>query len=704
MAEKESKGKFNIEDKLVQETNEKMLIKPIYTSEDWPQPKGPEISGEFPYKRGHLATMYSSKPWTVRQYAGFSTVEESNEFYRANLAAGQQGLSVAFDLATHRGYDSDHERVVGDVGMAGVAIDSIEDTKILFDGIPLDKISVSMTMNGAVLPIMGMYIAAALEQGAEMKDLTGTIQNDILKEFMVRNTYIYPPEMSMKIIADIFEFQSKNMPRFNSISISGYHMQEAGADSKLELAFTIADGLEYIRTAQKAGLDVDDVAPRFSFFFGIGMNFYMEIAKLRAARILWATLVKDKFGAKNPKSTTLRTHCQTSGWSLTEKDPYNNIVRTTIEAMSAIFGGTQSLHTNSFDEAIALPTQFSSRVARNTQLILQEETGIPHVVDPWGGSYMMETLTNELVEEARAIIDEVEELGGMTKAIITGMPKMRIEESAARRQARLDSGAEVQVGVNKYQLAGEEQNFEVRKIDNKEVREKQLQRLAQIRSQRNETAVQEVLARISKAAETGNENLLALAVEAARLRATVGEISAAIEAVAGRHVASDSIVRGAYSKESIENTNDQGRLEYEEALSNVKKFSEKEGRNPRILVAKMGQDGHDRGAKVIASGFADLGFDVDVGTLFSTPEEVARQAIDNDVHVVGASSLAAGHKTLIPALKEELVKQGGGHIILVAGGVIPAEDYDHLKANGAALIFGPGTKITDASNQITDLI
>jgi len=704
MAEKESKGKFNIEDKLVQETNEKMLIKPIYTSEDWPQPKGPEISGEFPYKRGHLATMYSSKPWTVRQYAGFSTVEESNEFYRANLAAGQQGLSVAFDLATHRGYDSDHERVVGDVGMAGVAIDSIEDTKILFDGIPLDKISVSMTMNGAVLPIMGMYIAAALEQGADMKDLTGTIQNDILKEFMVRNTYIYPPEMSMKIIADIFEFQSKNMPRFNSISISGYHMQEAGADSKLELAFTIADGLEYIRTAQKAGLDVDDVAPRFSFFFGIGMNFYMEIAKLRAARILWATLVKDKFGAKNPKSTTLRTHCQTSGWSLTEKDPYNNIVRTTIEAMSAIFGGTQSLHTNSFDEAIALPTQFSSRVARNTQLILQEETGIPHVVDPWGGSYMMETLTNELVEEARAIIDEVEELGGMTKAIITGMPKMRIEESAARRQARLDSGAEVQVGVNKYQLEGEEQNFEVRKIDNKEVREKQLQRLAQIRSQRNETAVQEVLARISKAAETGNENLLALAVEAARLRATVGEISAAIEAVAGRHVASDSIVRGAYSKESIENTNDQGRLEYEEALSNVKKFSEKEGRNPRILVAKMGQDGHDRGAKVIASGFADLGFDVDVGTLFSTPEEVARQAIDNDVHVVGASSLAAGHKTLIPALKEELVKQGGGHIILVAGGVIPAEDYDHLKANGAALIFGPGTKITDASNQITDLI
>lgn len=508
----------------------------------------------------------------------------------------------------------------------------------------------------------------------------------------------------MKIIADIFEFQTKNMPRYNSISISGYHMQEAGADSKLELAFTIADGLEYIRTAQKAGLHVDDVAPRFSFFFGIGMNFYTEIAKLRAARVLWATLVKEKFGATNPKSMMLRTHCQTSGWSLTEKDPYNNIIRTTIEAMSAIFGGTQSLHTNSFDEAMALPTQFSSRIARNTQLILQEETGIPQVVDPWGGSYMMETLTNELVEEARAVIEEIEDLGGMTAAIITGMPKMRIEESAARRQAKLDSGAEVQVGVNKYKLEEQEQNFDVLKIDNKEVRQKQLDRLKSIRASRNEAEVQAVLDRITKAAETGSENLLELAVEAATKRATVGEISLAIEKVAGRHVANDSIVRGAYSKESMENTNEQGKREYEEALNNVKMFAEAEGRNPRILVAKMGQDGHDRGAKVIASGFADIGFDVDVGTLFSTPEEVARQAVDNDVHVVGASSLAAGHKTLVPALKEQLIKQGGEHIILVAGGVIPFEDYDFLKAQGAQLIFGPGTKITDASNQIIELI
>lgn len=568
--------------------------------------------------------MYASRPWTVRQYAGFSTVEASNEFYKANLAAGQQGLSVAFDLATHRGYDSDHERVEGDVGMAGVAIDSVEDMKILFDSIPLDKTSVSMTMNGAVLPIMAMYITAAQEQGVALKDLTGTIQNDILKEFMVRNTYIYPPEQSMQIIADIFEYQSKNLPRFNSISISGYHMQEAGADSKLELALTIADGLEYIRTAQKAGLHVDDVAPRFSFFFGIGMNFYMEIAKLRAARLLWATLVKEKFDAKAPKSLTLRTHCQTSGWSLTQADPYNNIIRTTIEAMSAVFGGTQSLHTNSFDEAIALPTPFSSRIARNTQLIIQEETGIPHVVDPWAGSYMMETLTQELVDEARAIIDEVEELGGMTAAIISGMPKMRIEESAARRQAKLDSGAEVQVGVNKYRMEKEEQNFEVLKIDNREVRAKQIKRLQEIKASRDTKAVNTALNNITEAARTGNGNLLALAVEAAKARATVGEISYAIEKVSGRHVAADSIVRGAYSKESLENTNENGKNEYEEALNNVKEFSKTEGRNPRILVAKMGQDGHDRGAKVIASGFADLGFDVDVGTLFSTPAEVAR--------------------------------------------------------------------------------
>ena len=568
--------------------------------------------------------MYTVRPWTVRQYAGFSTVEESNSFYRANLAAGQQGLSVAFDLATHRGYDSDHDRVVGDVGMAGVAIDSVEDMKILFDGIPLNKISVSMTMNGAVLPILAMYVQAALEQGADMKDLTGTIQNDILKEFMVRNTYIYPPEMSMKIIADIFEYQSKNLPRFNSISISGYHMQEAGADSKLELAFTIADGLEYIRTAQKAGLHVDDVAPRFSFFFGIGMNFYMEIAKLRAARLLWAELVKEKFGAKSEKSLTLRTHCQTSGWSLTAQDPYNNIIRTTIEAMAAVFGATQSLHTNSFDEAIALPTNFSSRIARNTQLIIQEETGIPHVVDPWGGSYMMETLTHELAEEARKIIDEIEEMGGMTQAIISGMPKMRIEESAARRQAKLDSGAEVQVGVNKYQNKNEEQNFEVRKIDNRDVRDKQIRRIQSIRGSRDQAAVDKVLAELTQAARSGKGNLLEISIRAAALRATVGEISYAIELVCGRHVATDQIVRGAYSKESIENTNDLGKREYQDALKAVQDFAKAEGRNPRILVAKMGQDGHDRGAKVIASGFADLGYDVDVGTLFSTPAEVAR--------------------------------------------------------------------------------
>ena len=520
---------------------------------------------------------------------------------------------------------------------------------------------------------------------------------------MVRNTCIYPPEMSMRIIADIFEFQSQNMPRFNSISISGYHMQEAGADSKLELAFTIADGLEYIRTAQKAGLHVDEVAPRFSFFWAIGMNFYMEIAKLRAARQLWAELVKEKFNPKNKKSMTLRTHSQTSGWSLTEKDPYNNIIRTTIEAMAAVFGQTQSLHTNAFDEAIALPTKFSARIARNTQLIIQEETGIPHVVDPWGGSYMMESLTEELVKEARVIIDEIEELGGMTQAIVSGMPKMRIEESAARRQAKLDSGFEVQVGVNKYQLKDEKQDFEVLKIDNKEVRVKQMKRLAEIRATRDNAAVEAVLNEITEAA-AGKGNLLALAVKAAQLRATVGEISDAVEKVSGRHVAKDSIVRGAYSKESIEHTNTKGKNEYEHSLSRVQKFAEDQGRNPRILVAKMGQDGHDRGAKVVASGFADLGFDVDVGGLFSTPEEVARQAIDNDVHVIGASSLAAGHLTLVPALRKELDANGGSHIVLVAGGVIPVQDYDELKKGGAALIFGPGSKLTDASNQIIDLL
>ncbi len=648
--------------------------------------------------------MYTHRPWTVRQYAGFSTVEESNAFYRANLKAGQQGLSVAFDLATHRGYDSDHERVVGDVGMAGVAIDSIEDMIILFDGIPLKDISVSMTMNGAVLPIMAMYIGAALEQGAAKDQLQGTIQNDILKEFMVRNTFIYPPEPSMRIISDIFAYTSKYMPKFNSISISGYHMQEAGADSKLELAFTLADGLEYIRAAEKAGLTVDQVAPRFSFFFAIGMNFYTEIAKLRAARLLWAKLVKEKFSPKSDKSCMLRTHCQTSGWSLTEQDPYNNIVRTSIEALAAVFGGTQSLHTNSFDEAIALPTKFSSRIARNTQLIIQEETGITHVADPWAGSFMMETLTNQLADEALKIIQEVEDMGGMTKAIVSGLPKLRIEESAARRQAKIDSGAEVIVGVNKYRLQKEESNFEVLKIDNSQVRQKQIDRINSIKAKRNNDKVQELLRKLSDAAKSGQDNLLEIAVEAAKERATVGEISKALEDVYGRHVPKENIVRGAYSKEATTKGGDKGKLEFETSMQNVKNFAKSEGRNPRILVAKMGQDGHDRGAKVIASGFADIGFDVDVGGLFQTPEEVARQAIDNDVHVVGVSSLAAGHKTLVPALKEALRKQGGEHILLVCGGVIPAQDYDFLLSNGASMVFGPGTKVTDASNKIIEIL
>lgn len=588
--------------------------------------------------------------------------------------------------------------------MAGVAIDSVEDMKILFDGIPLKDISVSMTMNGAVLPVMAMYIVAALEQGATMDQLSGTIQNDILKEFMVRNTFIYPPEPSMKIISDIFAYTSKNMPKFNSISISGYHMQEAGADSKLELAFTLADGLEYIRAAEKAGNTVDEVAPRFSFFFAIGMNFYMEVAKLRAARLLWAQLVKQKFNPKSDKSCMLRTHCQTSGWSLTEQDPYNNIVRTSIEALAAVFGGTQSLHTNSFDEAIALPTKFSSRIARNTQLIIQEETGITHVADPWAGSYMMETLTQQLADEALQIINEVEEMGGMTKAIISGMPKLRIEESAARRQAKIDSGAEVIVGVNKYRLAKEESNFEVLRIDNTKVRQKQIDRINNMKKARDNKAVESILNRLREAAKTGGENLLALSVEAAKARATVGEISKALEDVFGRHVPKENIVRGAYSKEATTKAGDKGKNEFEAALDVVKNFAKKEGRNPRILVAKMGQDGHDRGAKVIASGFADLGYDVDVGGLFQTPEEVARQAIDNDVHVVGASSLAAGHKTLIPALKQALKKQGGDHIVLICGGVIPQGDYDFLLQNGASMVFGPGTKVTDAAVEVVKLL
>lgn len=699
-ASKELKGK-DIYKTLVKTSQEEIKIKPLYTHEDVKTPTEEELPGFFPYKRGPYATMYTGRPWTVRQYAGFSTVEESNQFYKENLKAGQQGLSVAFDLPTHRGYDSDHPRVEGDVGMAGVAIDSVEDTNILFDGIPLKDISVSMTMNGGVLPIMAMYIVTGLEQGAQLQDLTGTIQNDILKEFMVRNTFIYPPQPSLKIISDIFEYTSKHMPRFNSISISGYHMQEAGADSKLELAFTIADGIEYIRAAEKAGLTVDQVAPRFSFFFAIGMNFYMEIAKLRAARLLWAKLVKEKFNPKSDKSLILRTHCQTSGWSLTEQDPYNNIVRTTIEAMSAVFGGTQSLHTNSFDEAIALPSKFSSRIARNTQLIIQEETGICQVVDPWAGSYMMESLTQTLADEALEIIKEVEDLGGMTKAIESGMPKYRIEESAARRQAKIDSGLETIVGVNKYKKDTEDP-VETLKVDNAAVRKKQVERINQLKKSRDNKKVEKCLEALTECAKTGKGNLLELSVEAAKQRATLGEISYALEKVWGRHVPKDTVVRGAYQKIATEISGEESKKEFEDTMARIKKFSKSEGRNPRILVAKVGQDGHDRGAKVIASGFADIGFDVDIGALFQTPEEVARQAIDNDVHVVGISSLAAGHNTLVPQLKKHLNELGGEHIIVIVGGVIPHSDYDHLYKSGAALVFGPGSRIPDCANKILD--
>ena len=699
-ASKELKGK-DASEVLIKTTQEEIKIKPLYTHKDLDQPKEEEMPGFYPYKRGPYATMYTGRPWTVRQYAGFSTVEESNAFYKENLKAGQQGLSVAYDLPTHRGYDSDHQRVEGDVGMAGVAIDSVEDTKILFDGIPLKSTSVSMTMNGGVLPVLAMYIVAGLEQGAELKDLTGTIQNDILKEFMVRNTFIYPPKPSLKIISDIFEYTSQKMPRFNSISISGYHMQEAGADSKLELAFTIADGIEYIRAAEKAGLSVDEVAPRFSFFFAMGMNFYMEIAKLRAARLLWAKLVKEKFNPKKEKSMILRTHCQTSGWSLTEQDPYNNIVRTTIEGMSAIFGGTQSLHTNSFDEAIALPSKFSSRIARNTQLILQEETGITDVADPWGGSYMMESLTQTLADEAEEIIREVEELGGMTKAIESGMPKYRIEESAARRQAKIDSRVETIVGVNKYRKDIEDP-IETLRVNNENVRKQQVNSIKKLKSERDSKKVEEVLKALTESAESGKGNLLELSIEAAKARATVGEISYALEKVWGRHVPKDTIVRGAYHKIATEVSGEESKKEFEAAINRVKKFSKTEGRNPRILVAKVGQDGHDRGAKVIASGFADLGFDVDIGALFQTPEEVARQAIDNDVHVVGVSSLAAGHNTLIPQLKQKLSELGGDHIMIIVGGVIPHSDYDHLYKSGAALVLGPGSRIPDCANQILE--
>jgi len=649
-------------------------------------------AGIPPYLRGPYSSMYAARPWTIRQYAGFSTAEESNAFYRRNLAAGQKGLSVAFDLATHRGYDSDHERVLGDVGKAGVAIDSVEDMKILFDQIPLDEMSVSMTMNGAVIPVMAFYIVAAEEQGVAPHQLSGTIQNDILKEFMVRNTYIYPPLPSMRIIADIFAYSSKNMPRFNSISISGYHMHEAGATADIELAYTLADGLEYLRTGLQAGLGVDDFAPRLSFFWGIGMNHFMEIAKMRAARLLWSEIVSG-FNPQNPKSMALRTHCQTSGYSLTEQDPYNNVTRTTSEALAAVFGGTQSLHTNSLDEAIALPTDFSARIARNTQLILQQELGITRVVDPWGGSYYLEYLTDALVQKARKLMDEVEELGGMAKAIETGVPKMRIEEAAARKQARIDSGREWIIGVNAYRPEQEEP-LELLEVDNAEVRRKQVARLQELKKNRDTNAVQVALRQITRAAESGEGNLLELAVAAARERATLGEISDAMEASFGRYRATIRTISGVYSKEM------QKDKAYEEARALADQFAREEGRRPRILMAKMGQDGHDRGAKVVSTSFADLGFDVDIGPLFQTPAEAARQAVENDVHILGVSSLAGGHKTLVPAVLQELAQYGRDDILVIAGGVIPQQDYTFLFEKGVAGVFGPGTVIARAAADI----
>lgn len=651
-------------------------------------------AGIPPFLRGPYSTMYVQRPWTIRQYAGFSTAEESNSFYRKNLAGGQKGLSVAFDLATHRGYDSDHPRVQGDVGKAGVAIDTVEDMKLLFDQIPLDQMSVSMTMNGAVIPILAFFIVAAEEQGVMPAQLSGTIQNDILKEFMVRNTYIYPPQPSMKLIADIFEFTSQKMPKFNSISISGYHMQEAGATADLELAYTLADGLEYLRTGIKAGLDIDDFAPRLSFFWAIGMNYFMEIAKLRAGRLIWAKIVK-QFNPKDPKSLALRTHCQTSGWSLTEQDPFNNVTRTAIEALAAGMGHTQSLHTNSLDEAIALPTDFSARIARNTQLVLQEETGITQVVDPWGGSYYVEYLTDQLVQKAWKLIEEVEELGGMAKAIETGLPKLRIEEAAAKKQARIDSGRDIIVGVNRYQIK-EESQIEVRDVDNQVVRDSQIARLKAVKSARNSQEVEKSLEIITQAAKTGEGNLLALAVEAARKRATLGEISDAMEKVFGRHKAQTQTISGVYAAE----VKDQNSFKKAQELSD--RFAELEGRRPRILVAKMGQDGHDRGAKVIATGFADLGFDVDIGPLFQTPREVAEQAIENDVHIVGASSLAAGHKTLVPQLIQALKELGRPDIMVVAGGVIPQKDYEFLFDAGVSAVFGPGTVLSEAAVEVLE--
>jgi len=693
------KSSFNVKGKHPKtfSTAEGISVKSQYSKDDVSDLEHLDFAaGIAPNLRGPYSTMYVRRPWTIRQYAGFSTAEESNAFYRRNLAAGQKGLSVAFDLATHRGYDSDHERVVGDVGKAGVAIDSVEDMKVLFDQIPLDKMSVSMTMNGAVLPIMAFYIVAAEEQGVKPEALAGTIQNDILKEFMVRNTYIYPPTPSMKIISDIFEFTSKNMPKFNSISISGYHMQEAGATCDIELAYTLADGLEYIRKGLAAGMDIDVFAPRLSFFWAIGMNHFMEIAKMRAARMLWAKLVK-QFNPKNPKSLALRTHCQTSGWSLTEQDPFNNVARTTIEAAAAAFGGTQSLHTNALDEAIALPTDFSARIARNTQIFLQEETKITKTVDPWAGSYYVEKLTHDIAHKAWQLIEEVEELGGMTKAIEAGIPKIRIEEAAARKQARIDSGQDIIVGVNKYRL-DQEDPIQTLEVDNQTVRNQQIESLNNIKAKRDNTKVQAALLKLTEAARTGQENLLALAIEAARERATLGEISDSLEAEFGRYKAQIKSFSGVYSKEIKDNES------FKRAKELADQFAEQDGRRPRIMIAKMGQDGHDRGAKVVATGYADVGFDVDIGPLFQTPQEAAKQAVENDVHILGVSSLAAGHKTLVPQVIEALKSYGRDDIMVIVGGVIPKQDYQFLFDAGAIAVFGPGTKISDAAINILEIL
>lgn len=681
----------------VWETSELINVKPAYTKADLEGMEHLDYgAGIPPYLRGTYSTMYAMRPWTIRQYAGFSTAEESNAFYRRNLAAGQKGLSVAFDLATHRGYDSDHERVEGDVGKAGVAIDSILDMKVLFDQIPLGEMSVSMTMNGAVLPVLAFYIVAALEQGVTLDQLKGTIQNDILKEFMVRNTYIYPPDASMRIISDIFEYTSKNMPKFNSISISGYHMQEAGATADIELAYTLADGLEYLRTGIASGLDIDAFAPRLSFFWAIGMNHFMEIAKMRAGRMLWAKIVK-KFNPKNPKSLALRTHSQTSGWSLTEQDPYNNVARTCIEAMASTLGHTQSLHTNALDEAIALPTDFSARIARNTQIYIQEETNICKAIDPWAGSYYVESLTHEIAQKAWAHIEEIENLGGMAKAIETGIPKMRIEEASARKQAKIDSGKDTIVGVNKYKLDKEEP-MDILEVDNTVVRDSQIKRLEMLKAERDNAAVEKALEAITEATKTGKGNLLELAVTAAQARATLGEISDAVEKVAGRYSATIRSISGVYSSESEADTN------FNEAKAKVEEFVKLEGRQPRIMIAKMGQDGHDRGAKVVSTGYADIGFDVDIGPLFQTPKEAAKQAAENDVHVLGVSSLAAGHKTLIPQVMEELKKLGREDIMIIAGGVIPAQDYEFLYDAGVVAIFGPGSSVSVAAKEILDVL